>query len=225
MKQFNKHTKLFLSLILLVVAVLCVVNVTYAYFSSTSKTSGEAVLKDLNVQFVYQANSEDSYQANENEATIELFSADGPIERGVPFNLSLTSGGDAINMLGIMSAVNDPMPSYVRFWIDAYVVNQDGTLNTTTNYGKYFIPSGDNVSLNSNSSSSSSWCYYATLTGMVTSLIGSRLTLTDLQGSPVPASLLGEKLKIFISFEAIQGANNAYLQEFDDEKGYCLDWQ
>lgn len=225
MKQINKHSKLILSLIMLVVAVLCAVNVTYSYFTSVSQTNGEAVLKDLDVKFIYQEVSGGSYLSKTNEATIELFSASGPIERNVAFKLSFTSGGTAIHNLGIMRKDSTSATSYVRFWIDAYISDKDGNLNTTTNYGKYFIPTArDQTNINTNSSSSSSWCYYTKLIYQTPVDIGNELTLSDLPGNPVPATLLGEKLKIYISFEAVQMANKAFLYEFDDEKGYSLNW-
>ena len=54
------------------------------------------------------------------------------------------------------------------------------------------------------------------------------LTLTDLEGDPVPVEILGETIQITISFEAVQKANQAYLSAFggaDDDKGYLKSWR
>ena len=47
MKNQTKHSKLFLTLVLLMLAVLCVVNVSYSYFTSTSTTNGEVTFSEL----------------------------------------------------------------------------------------------------------------------------------------------------------------------------------
>ena len=56
--------------------------------------------------------------------------------------------------------------------------------------------------------------------------MGNMLTLTDTATENVPIEILGESLNIFISFEAVQSANGAFTQVFNDsEKGYFKSWQ
>lgn len=243
MKQERKKISVAITLILLILAFVCLYNVTYSYFTSTSNVGGTTTLGSLDVGFLYYQDA--NTNKVENATTLTLYSADGPISRGVPFRVSLTSGGAALTNLAIQN--NTPSTDcYVRFWIDAYVVessttNGDGsksyTLDKTTNYGKYFLLNETNESYftRSGSSVSGSTCYFIKLalgssasSSRFPCQIGNQLTLTDLsQTDTVPAKLTGEQVHISISFQAVQKANKAYLSAFGeigDTKGYYTSW-
>ena len=229
MKQRTISYKLLLTLVLLIIAVLCVTNVTYSYFTSTSNTNGQVSFSDLNVRFVYRE-KEDSSLMPSDSSTIQLYSASGPIQREVPFQFALTSGGTAIEYLRIQNMLGS-CECYVRFWIDAYVV-KNGVVNTSVNYGKYFFLANETHYTRTNSSVENSWCYFFTesMTASATSsrTLGNTLVLKDISATDtVPVTLLGETLKISISLEAVQKANQAYLSVFgdaDDTRGYLTSW-
>lgn len=249
MKKVSKNSKLILTLVLLVLAFCCSLNVTYAYFTASASKSGELNFPDLDVRFVtLDANGdvaqtdEDGEYSQDNLYTIDLYPVGGTISRGSPFQLSLDKytgvegeTQEVISNLAIQSMPNSAA-SYVRFWIDAYIVVDDaGNLNTTTNYGKYFlftIPEGAPFARGGTGTNAteSSWCYY--LGGPLSSdpsnntiLLGNTLNFSDLTGDAIPADVLGAKLKISITLEAIQFQNGAFATEFNDEKGYFADWR
>lgn len=227
MKKVLKHTKIVTSLLLLVLAFFGVVNVTFAYFSSSDSASGTHTFDTLDVEFMYD-NGTTIQSVTTN--TLELVSISGPIQRGVTFNLGVKPEKDGDNPVAVEDIIirtkEKSCDCYIRFWIDAYIVNSDQTLGTV-NYGKYFVLPENYAIANQGSSASGSWCYYAiNIQGAESELgIGNALTLQDLNVGEenedlVPVNLLGEKLKITISFEAVQEANNAFSHVFNDEKGY-----
>ena len=228
MKEINKHSKLAITLVMLLLAILGIVNVTYSYFTSTSNSAGEMVFGDLDVEFVYKIPSNNSYLSTQNEAVLELYSATGTIARGVPFQLSLTPGGTPIETLGIRNKQNS-CTAYIRFWIDAYVV-EDDVVDKSVNYGKYFLLDSSTYYTNTGSSVAGSTCYFGIemREANIALDIGNTLTLTDLSATDtVPAQLLGEQIQITISFEAAQVANNGFIAAFGqngDTKGYYTGW-
>ena len=212
-------------MVLLITAVVCLINVTYSYFSSTSNTGGSVTFKNMAVEFYYTSNGEDLSKGSN---TLKLYSATGTIAREQEFELSLTEGGTAISDLGIR-VLNNSYSVYIRLWIDAYVVNEDGTVDTTKNYGKYFLLADNNYCVNTNSSVVGSTCYFITeaVDSSIPASLGNTLKFSDLTGDAIPVELLGEKLQISISFESIQSENKAYLSAFGsigDEKGYYKGW-
>ena len=225
MEQSKKQFNILVSLVLLILAVACVVNVSYSYFTSASTTGGSVDLKDLNVEFYYTLNGSDVSKGTD---TLELYSASGTIAREQEFELSLTEGGEAIDDLGIRVA-SGSCPVYIRLWIDAYIIKQDNSLDTTVNYGKYFLLAQNNYCVKTNGSVANSNCYFITeeVDSTLPAYLGNTLKLSDLTDDEVPVNLMGEKLKITISFEAVQAANKAYLSVFgssDDTKGYYKGW-
>ena len=82
MKEINKHSRITFTLVMLLLAILGIVNVTYSYFTSSSNTTGEVTFSDLDVKFVYKTASSDSYVSTQNEAVLELYSASGTIALG-----------------------------------------------------------------------------------------------------------------------------------------------
>ncbi len=228
MKQAKKHFNLIVSMALLLLAVVYLTNFTYSYFTTSHNAGGSVAFSDLDVQFYYKQTAESDAVTKE-ESSIELYSATGAIAIGSPFQLSLTAGGSAIDSLGFQTTTKS-CESYIRFWIDAYVVNQDKSLDKTVNYGKYFLLNTNEAITNQNSSVANSSCYFVVEAFYYTKRyvdIGNTLTLTDLDNDPVPVEILGETIQITISFEAVQKANKAYLSAFgdiDDTKGYLKSW-
>lgn len=228
MKASIKSLKIVMSLILLVIALLCSFNVSLAYFTANAEKNETIKFGDLNVRFSYRAIQGGGVQNIEGDV-LELYSASGTIERGVPFQLSVTNGGDPIGAIVIQNTSNS-CDCFVRFWIDAYIVDQYGEIIETTNYGKFFEVT-DLISLvekgnSTNNSAQTDSCYYykrSLTTGESVNII-TKLTLKDTLSESVPAQLLGEKVRLFVSFDTVQTANGAYLLEFNDEKGYLNSW-
>ena len=216
MKQKQKHLNVLVSLVLLVFAVVCLVNITYSYFTTTSNIQGNFTFGDLDVTFIYNAGGDTT---DEGGNTIQLYSAAGAIEIGTPFKLSATNGGTPITLLGMRNKTSET-PCFIRFWIDAYI--KDGNyLDKSVNYGQYFkLTADEDVFTSTNSSAGNSSCYY--ILDAVDSApvyISNELTLVDADDN-ILANILGETIQISLTFEAVQCANKAYLSAFDDEKGY-----
>lgn len=234
----TKKSKILITLVLLVLAVVCAVNVTYSYFTSTAIADGDIVFGDLNVRFAYRAG--DNILPTD-KTTISLYPVSGTIEREVPFQLSLTEGGSAMENLIIQKYANT-CACYVRFWVDAYVMdevkNGDETtyvVNKTVNYGRYFfLTANESYYTKSGGSVSDSWCYFIVPkfpdNSSVSISLGNTLVLKDvstLEEDKVPVTLLGEKLKITLTLEAVQSANKAYKSVFGDSGdiyGYYSSW-
>ncbi|MBQ8615091.1 MAG: hypothetical protein IJ415_00800 [Clostridia bacterium] len=244
MTKASKNSKLLITLVLLALAFFCSFNVTYSYFTATAKESGSLTFSDLDVRFIYMDASDSTLPSGEytqdNLYTINLYPVGGTISRGQEFQLSATENGSAISNLAIRNMTNSTT-AYVRFWIDAYIVtstttNEDGTINysldTSTNYGKYFFlvnpqeGSIDRGSCNSGATEGS-WCHY--LMGPIysygkpssTYTLGNTLIMKDIsETDAVPPAVLGSQLKITISLQAVQTAHEAFKTEFDDAKGY-----
>lgn len=242
MKNKTKFLRTLVSLVLLMIAVFSFVNVSYSYFTSTTSNEGGISMWDLNVSFRYQ--QEEELAANiKKESSITLISATNVIERGVPFNLKIRDEDkeEYINIQSLSIINNDvSCDCYVRFWIEAYRVVED-VPDTSFDYGKYFfltiperLPQANNITR----ATSQPYCYYvekAIKAGEVVSLsenkdtLKAELTLMDISSTDaVPIDLLGEKIEIRISFEAVQAANKAYLSAFkvtqEDAKGYYSKW-
>jgi len=234
MKQKTKSSSIIITLILLMLAVLCVTNVTYSYFTAQAKVEDETAFGDLNVRFVYQS----TYGGSSIESptgTIELFSSTGAIQQNVPFQFSLTQEGDPIYNLGIHNQ-SGSCDAYVRFWIDAFIV-EDGEIKDNTNYGKYFFIADEQlleegVITRSGSSVQDSSCYFfpKVLEPSISSprSIGTTLELRDVSATDtVPVAMLGVEMQITISFQAVQAANRAFESVFGaegDTKGYYTGW-
>ena len=243
MTKVSKNAKLIFSLALIALAFFCSFNVTYSYFTASAKESGILNFSDVDVRFIYyDANGVVSPAGDYTQDglyTINLYPVGGAISRGAKFELSDSINGQAIRRLTIKSMPNTTS-SYVRFWIDAYVVTNKTTqeVDTSINYGKYFFlqPSDEYIeSFNayvirggSNAEATEGeWCYYLTvLTGggavdLVNSLIFQDIKNEDDEViSAIPNEILGEQLKITMTVEAVQSAHEAFKTEFDDEKGY-----
>lgn len=235
MKQHIKYSNIFITLVLLVLAVLCISNVTYSYFTTTSSKDGTAAFGDLNVRFLYKEKDMSAKPAE--SGTIVLYSASGPIQTGVEFNLSTSASGPVLESLSIQNQTGS-CNCFVRFWIDAYIV-RNSYVDKTINYGKYFFLEEGKNSLNTGprqtrtgGSVEGSWCYFFTEilkpSGTSSRTIGNKMVMNDVSAQDtVPLELLGQELQITISFEAVQVANSAYLKVFgsaSDAKGYYTGW-
>lgn len=241
MKQKIKISNILISIVLLLAAFVCLTNATYSYFSATDNKSGNVKFDTLNVAFGYIEPNGSSIVTPSGTTQINLFSASGPIQREVEFDLSLSNGGAVIDDLGIQNL--EGCSAYVRFWIDAYIV-KNNVVQTNENYGKYFFlddsittGSGDPAFTREDSSVQGSWCYY--LTNKLSSgssgwsSIGTKMILKDVPANgsipkaEVPVELLGQQLKITITLQAVQADNDAYLSVFGktgDTKGYYTGW-
>lgn len=227
------------TLILLILAVICVINTTYSYFTSTASTNGNIVFSDLNVRFAYQIGQE---TLPTDKTTITLYPSTGTIQREIPFQLATTEGGSAIDKL-IIHKYGATCACYVRFWIDAYVLKETIVGNETiyeidesVNYGKYFfLATNENVYTKTGGSVSGSWCYFVKSilrdNSSVSLDLGNTLVLKDISTNEVdkvPVSLLGERLKITLTLESVQATNKAYLSVFGaqgDPHGYYSSWR
>ena len=233
-------SQMFISITLVLLAFVCALNVTYSYFTASASIDGNVNFGDLNIRFAYMVNSS---TLPSDKTTISLYPESGTIEREKPFKLSLTEGGTAIDSLLIQKMANS-CACYVRFWVDAYVVTETQTddggkttyiVDKTKNYGKYFfLKTNESVYTKSGGSVSGSWCYFvpeAFLNLSAYSIdLGNTLELRDIsaaESDKVPVDILGEKLKITLTVEAVQKTNKAYLSVFgkpEDTKGYYTYW-
>ena len=233
MKTKTINLKTIVSLVLLMIAVFGAVNISYSYFSSSTSKSGQVSMGDLNVAFIYQA---ETSIPNTVTTSVTLSAATETIDRGVAFGLKIWNAQKnsflEISYLQISNG-STSTDCYVRFWIEAYVI-KSGVADTSIDYGKYFaltrpstLPSANNFTR----ATSEPYCYYVekSLVGGEYISLGKELTLQDISASdPVPTKLLGEELQIRISFEAVQKANEAFKSVFKvtatDKKGYYSGW-
>lgn len=242
MKTKTSKFQLITMLVLLLIAIVSVTNVTYSFFSSTSSTGGEKAFGNMNMRWFYtKSGGGTTYITNNVKLSVV---PDGPISRGKSFSVHIKeSDGSLLPVQTIGFNNNGSVSCYVRFWIDAFV---DGD-ETKTNYGKYFYieRSSNDYVRKTVASNSEPACYYAVYefgayeeSYFYQNKEGSTKYLLKMQDIPtsdlnpsykteleaLPLSILGESLKITISFEAVQTANNAWETEFNDEKGYYLGW-
>lgn len=250
MKGKTKFLKTFISLVLLMFAVFGAVNISYSFFTSANSTQGSISMGDMIVSFRFKAEGIPAEELAKG-SSITLISSDLFIERGVPFNLKLEDGGNYYNMqeLSIIKK-SGSCDAYVRFWVEAYrMVGNSPDLSV--DYGKYFFltrpPTVGKVN-NFSRATTEPYCYYIEQalyddekdpSTSVLSL-GNEMTLKDITKpdpsdpnkeivvNPVPIDLLGERIQIRLSFEAVQKANEAFKTVFavteTDQKGYYSKW-
>ena len=233
MKTKINGFKIIVSLVLLIIAVISFINVSYSYFSSSASKAGQMSMGDLDVSFVYQAAGS---IPNTVSNSVTLVSATDTIDRGTACGLKIwNSQKNEFSQISYLQIINeeDSCDVYVRFWIEAYVL-KSGVADTSKDYGKYFaltrpdtLPSVNNFTR----ATSEPYCYYIekSLASDEYISLGNELTLQDIStADPVPTKLLGEELQIRISFEAVQKANEAFKSVFkvtnEDKKGYYSGW-
>ena len=243
MKSKTNSFKLIISLVLLMLAVLNFIHVSYSYFTATISVNGDLGMSNLKVSFRYKPiDSNTATIAKDNYIT--LVSSTERIERGNAFGLKIFRPSDnddegeyvEISDISIINEKNS-CDCYVRFWIEAYLV-KNGKLDTATDYGKFFfLTRYDSFGSNNfTRATTAPYCYYIekklTSTGSSADAslsLGNELTLKDItKPNPsypndrtkdivveaVPIDLLGETLQIKISFEAVQTANKAFESVF-----------
>ena len=71
MKKAGKNSTIVTTLILLLLAFLCVFNVTHSYFSATAKIDGTLNFPDMNVCFIYYFDGDDEIQRKETNAAVQ----------------------------------------------------------------------------------------------------------------------------------------------------------
>lgn len=229
MKQQKKHINLFVSLVLFLLAVVSVVSVTSAYFTSTANQTGKLGFATLKVGFAYYTKDNNGNASDSPTPTgggtnvLDLYVLDGAIvQRGVPFELTLTENGTkAIHSLAIQNLENS-CSAYFRFYINAYIV-KNNVADETNNYGQYFeldLTGYDNV-LTGGSDNKPTYFYKEAISGGDTMKICSKLILSK----NALANLLGEEFKLTMTLEAVQSQNEAFKSAFADERGYCSSWK
>lgn len=230
MKQEIKKTNIFITLVLLVLAIVCVTNVTYSYFTATETKDDSGKFGNLNIQFVYMLGSTPNSETTSGGGKIELYSASGPIQRDVEFDLGvLVKNGNKESVTAIdevaVKNFSDSCDCYARFWIDAYIVKDD-VVDETINYGKYFF--WKNNSMVYARSETSNYYYFVrplAANDNVNYPINKTLKLQDVStDDQVPVELLGEDLKIILNIQAVQKANGAYMEVFADDADH-YDWE
>lgn len=232
MKRTTKQIKIATLLLLLTLAFLYTFTITYAYFTSVVKIGGSGNFYDLNCNFRYYKTSS-VYTDVTNTSTIPLI-ASSAFQRGGVSKLkeNITDTTDLLDIRLYSDA--ESCNSFVRFWIDVYLVDGDGTEITTEgdeNYAQYFtlgsVDSSGNFTVpgyitrykNENTGVVTYYYNYAFQAGSTITLFNSIKMAEDL-----PNSLLGSQMCINLSFEAVQQANKAYLSVFDDSHGYLESW-
>ena len=230
MKTKTINLKTIVSLVLLMIAVFGAVNISYSYFTSKASKSGEVNMGSLSVSFCYNL-------SNTIYDSISLVADTASIDRGEAFGLKTlneaTGNYITINNLQIINGSNS-CDAYVRFWIDAYIINDEGEKISDDNYGKYFALTRPNLMPSENNftrDTKDPYCYFVEkgLKAGIGINLGKELTLKDIsETDTVPIIMLGKKLLIKISFDAVQKANKAFESVFavteEDPKGYYSGW-
>ncbi len=243
MKQSNKKLNLTATFVLLIFAVLCMINVTYSYFTATAKATGSMDFDSINVSFncsYTESNMQKTIELDKTK-TLKVVPTDGTISRNVTFSLSfaedIVSTTDVdeagLQLENLTVKRIDGCDVYVRVWIDAYLATDTAK---QTNYGKYFlfkdnanalvqgaekynVDTEQDYSINSHS-------YFvknALTSSSPTCKVGAYLQLSDLYDE-VPIDIVGEQLEIYISFQAVQASNDAFRSEFNDDLGFSEHW-
>ena len=240
MKFKAKHLNTFVSMLLLIAAVFSAINVSYSYFTSKASKSGELQMGAMLTYFRYTTDSGGSKV----ETKLELI-PDDEIEIGVPFKVGKEKSGGGVDRIKNISIFNDQSSCecYARYWIEAYVVDSE-ILDGTVDYGRFFsiktysIIGGQGVV---RGNADNNYCYFVKLPlgtntaerdNYVNLSNESEITLTlqdivddsETLIEAVPTELLGEKIEIYLSFQSVQNANQAYKAVFDDDRGWYSAW-
>ncbi len=233
MKHKTLKMQVLITLLLLLITIVCVTNVTYSYFTSSSSTNGDLTFKNLQVVFEYKIKNVSTSTNLTNSQKLSLEPVDGLIQRETAFGVKILGDTKELDLLRIYNP--SETDCYVRFWIDAYIVNTETVNNVeidvvdkTKNYGKYFhFPSviSSTSALSeivrkdvTEEESSPAWYFKKSSLNKDSFIdLGKTLILRDNSADDiVPLSILGEKIKITVSFEAVQTTNEAFKSVFDD---------
>ncbi len=127
---------------------------------------------------------------------------------------------DTIESLQFRSSANSTS-AYIRFRVNAYILNSSGEIINNTNYGQYFRLNYGSAYVTYNTitnNSETNTIYYVTraLPSNTTYTFANSMTLL----TNAPAEILNTDVKITITFEAVQASNEAYKSVFNDGWGY-----
>lgn len=222
MKIKNKEIKIVGLFVILALIFLFAFNVTYSYFTSSYQVTGNINFSNLNVRFAYTTVSSPAAPIVVDEATLTIRPSDssGTIARGTTFQLALDNGTDLSYLA--FNASNDSCSSYIRFRINAYKV-EDSNIDNTINYGQYFEIDGNGFTSSLQTVNNvTNTIYYMTneLNADQTVVFATGIKLLE----EAPVELLNSQVRLYIEFEAVQSANQAYLSVFNDGWGYSANW-
>lgn len=222
MKIKNKEIKIVGLLVVLALIFLFTFNVTYSYFTASHQVTGDITFSNLNVRFAYTIVSSPASPIVVNDATLSVRPSDssGTIARGTTFELALEDGTDLEYLA--FNASSDSCSSYIRFRINAYKV-VEGNLDNTINFGQYFEIEGNGFTSSLQTVDGvTNTIYYMNNTISADQNLIFATGITLLENAPV--ELLNSQVRLYIEFEAVQSANQAYLAVFNDGWGYSAYW-
>lgn len=231
MKKVSKEIKIVTKLVILALVFLSAISFVYAYFTASAIISGDLEFNQFDVSLNYTSNSITTQIAKTNAGnvnTLTLYPSLNSVARGVVFNLQTQSSVD-VDLVSIKTA-NNSTSAYVRFWIDAFIVD-DGVVDTTVNYAQYFTL-GYRQTVSGVTSVVVPNTVYRNVydmgdqdgtTNLVTYYIKNSLAANASADcfdaiqfdENAPSVLLGKSIKLTLSFEAVQSTNNAYKLAFD----------
>lgn len=222
MKRSNtKELNILTAVIVLSLAFLCIFNITYSYFTASAIINGDAEFNNIQVNFYYTTASGNGIVESGN--TLEVNPV-GVVTRGTPFEVQYNS--TKLTSVGFKADSNS-CSVYIRFWIDAYAVNND-VVDASTNYGKYFsFYNGDNPATsikNQNTDDGTNITYFIpnAITAGQTNTPFNKILLSN----SAPNAMLGKNIRITIRFEAIQSTNGAcksWEMYLTDENGEYIE--
>lgn len=227
MKERFTSSKILTLVIVLMTVFLCLINVTYSYFSAKDNVAGNVNLSQILLEGVYWETEYGDTVLGLGGTEVPMFPATNKINRGSHFKLK--KNVDDESSMGAIGYRVTGTTVFVRFWIDAYIVDENGVENKTTNYGEYFLAGdvdGDEFvevyGDYTKSNDSNTYFVNESVEGdSGDNYAFSALKLVD----NAPDDMLGEKLRIYVTFDACQSSNKAFKSVFDDEHGYLESWE
>ncbi len=202
---------------------LLAIDVVSAYFTSRSSANGDFTFGKIEVNYSYRTTSGGAIipvAGNE----LNLAPDNAQIKRGDTFSFKLLeengSTTETVDSLQFTSSA-DSSSAYIRFMLDAYIVNSAGEVISDVNYGQYFLieygPAYVTHKLVENNGVTNT-VYYLTraLPSDTTYIFANRLTLLN----SAPLEMLNTDIQITITYKAVQTSNEAYKYVFNDGWGY-----
>lgn len=233
-KRKRKEFKIIGLCVILALLFLCAFNVTYSYFTAISSITGQMNFYDLNVKFG-RARGSTEFTTIEGATLVVApnkiisdSSAASIIARGDTFSLKTLVNNAYVDVDYLYFRVEpNSCDSYVRFMLDAYKLNADGTtVDTSVNYGQYFLINNSTSAFttklitNSNVTNTVYYMTNALIAGANIYRFCDSITLLD----SAPVDILDGKILLTISFKAVQKANKAYQSVFNDGWEYLDSW-
>ncbi len=198
---------------------LCIFNVTYAYFTAVATVTGSQTFYNMNVKFGYTAGA--SYEIS--DTTFTVTPSESVISRGDEFGIKYNNT-EITNLYFWVAPYS--CDSYVRFMLDAYKVDSSGTQTSSVNYGQYFeiIHSSNSFTrkvVTNGDTTNAVYYMNDAVTTTVTSYFCEKIKLLD----TAPVDVLDGRIKLTITFSAVQKSNKAYEAVFNDGWGYLNTWE